>query len=309
MNHELITAATTAPAALLATTGLWARTISRAAEQAAPPTGKFVLVEGQRLHYDDRGSGPTLVLIHGLAGNSRNFLFALSDQLTDHYRVIAVDRPGSGHSAPLSGPFSLHSQANVLAAFIERVVGGSATVLGHSLGGAVALRMAIDNAEIVDRLALICPAVAPIEKVPLAFRRLAIPTRTLRALVAYTVGPLVARRAAAEGAKEIFRPEAVPADFETAGGAVLATRSSNIVSIASELAGATEELRELDDLLGAITVPVRALGAHGDNVLSNELHLQWLQRGVPHAELTWLEGGHMLPATQARIVSDWIRNS
>jgi pimeloyl-ACP methyl ester carboxylesterase len=68
-------------------------------ERAVPPLGTVIDLDGARMHYVDRGSGPPIVMIHGLAGNLRNYTYALVDHLTNDFRVIAIDRPGSGYSA------------------------------------------------------------------------------------------------------------------------------------------------------------------------------------------------------------------
>jgi hypothetical protein len=62
---------------------LFAAFITRSVEKAVPPLGKFTDVDGARLHYLDRGHGPTIVMIHGLTGQMRNFTHSLVDLLTD----------------------------------------------------------------------------------------------------------------------------------------------------------------------------------------------------------------------------------
>ena len=71
------------------------------AQAAVPADGHFVRVNGKRVHYRDEGSGPTIVMIHGLAGQMRNFSYALLDKLASDHRVILIDRPGSGYSDPI----------------------------------------------------------------------------------------------------------------------------------------------------------------------------------------------------------------
>ena len=67
-------------------------------ETNLPPRGKFIDIDGVRLHYIDKGSGPTLLLIHGLAGQVLNFTHSLLSRLTHDFRVVILDRPGSGYS-------------------------------------------------------------------------------------------------------------------------------------------------------------------------------------------------------------------
>ncbi len=76
---------------------------ARRVETADPPRGRFLELDGCRIHYIDEGAGPPLFLIHGLGGQLRNFTYALVGRLSDEFRVIAVDRPGSGYSTRPSG--------------------------------------------------------------------------------------------------------------------------------------------------------------------------------------------------------------
>ena len=101
---------------------LWAFSarMTRRIEAAVPSNGRFVEVEGERFHYVEEGKGPPLVMIHGLMGSSRNLTYALSGQLAGQFRVITLDRPGSGYSTRHAGtPADLPGQARQIAAFIK----------------------------------------------------------------------------------------------------------------------------------------------------------------------------------------------
>jgi hypothetical protein len=67
-------------------------------EKKLPPRGRFIDVDGARIHYLDEGTGPTLLLIHGLAGQMHNFTHSLLGKLRHDFRVVILDRPGSGYS-------------------------------------------------------------------------------------------------------------------------------------------------------------------------------------------------------------------
>ena len=72
---------------------------SRRAEREHPPAGRFVEVDGVRLHYVERGEGAPLVLLHGLGTMGLDFLLSdLVELAARKYRVIVFDRPGYGHS-------------------------------------------------------------------------------------------------------------------------------------------------------------------------------------------------------------------
>src|SRR5438874_5431797 len=73
---------------------------ARFAESAYPPLGQGVTVEGTRLHYLRKGSGPTLVLLHGSDGFLQDYATTVLDRLAADYDVLAWDRPGHGYSDP-----------------------------------------------------------------------------------------------------------------------------------------------------------------------------------------------------------------
>src|SRR3954447_9878780 len=76
------------------------RRIAARAERRNPPLGRFLQVDGVRLHYVERGDGDALVLLHGNGSMIEDFQSSgLIDQAAKSYRVIAFDRPGFGHSA------------------------------------------------------------------------------------------------------------------------------------------------------------------------------------------------------------------
>lgn len=101
--------------------------------------------------YEEQGSGDPLILIHGGAVDSRFFEQNVGP-LAEHFRVIATDLWGHGRTADRDGAFSLASFSADVAGLIERVAGGSAHVLGHSIGSTVALDLAIRRPELVRQL-------------------------------------------------------------------------------------------------------------------------------------------------------------
>jgi predicted alpha/beta-fold hydrolase len=105
---------------------------ARQVEKALPPLGRFIDIDGSRIHYLDRGSGPTILCIHGLAGQMRHFTYALLDKLKSDYRVVIVDRPGSGYSTrPPQASAAIFAQARTLAKFAAALRLQRPLVVGH----------------------------------------------------------------------------------------------------------------------------------------------------------------------------------
>src|SRR6266702_8874814 len=95
---------------------------ARRVEKALPPRGQFIEVAGARIHYLDKGSGPPIVILHGLGGQMGNFTYALLERLTAQFRVILIDRPGSGYSRRAPGATGRPTeQATIIAEFIRKL--------------------------------------------------------------------------------------------------------------------------------------------------------------------------------------------
>ena len=156
---------------------LYSSRVARKAEELVPAEGRFLDVAGARLHYVDVGgaqnAGPTIVMVHGLGGQLRNFSYALVDLLKDEYRVIVVDRPGSGYSTATGAMPGIIGQGAIIADFIQKLGLDRPLLVGHSLGGALSLAVGLDHPHLVRALALIAPLTQPLEQVPESFRGLA----------------------------------------------------------------------------------------------------------------------------------------
>src|SRR5215207_7770034 len=114
-------------------------------EQTSRPPGRFVEVDGVRVHYIARGKGRPVVLIHGNGTMAEDFVICgLVDQLAKHYRVIALDRPGFGHTdRPRFRVWTASAQAHLVHRVLERLNVERPVIVGHSWGTLVALALAV----------------------------------------------------------------------------------------------------------------------------------------------------------------------
>lgn len=106
------------------------------------------------LHYLIRGQGEPLLLIHGLGGTGADWAFQVA-ALEKRFRVIIPDLPGSGHSTPPRGEYTISGFATTLWALLDHLGVSRTNIIGFSLGGAVALEMAAQRPARVPRLGLI----------------------------------------------------------------------------------------------------------------------------------------------------------
>ncbi len=116
---------------------------------------KFLELHGDKVAYRDEGDGETLLLIHGMAGSSDSWRSVLP-QLSKRYRVIAPDLLGHGQSdKPRISDYSLGAFAVWLRDLLDELGVSQATLVGHSLGGGVAMQFVYQHPDYVKRLVLI----------------------------------------------------------------------------------------------------------------------------------------------------------
>ena len=118
----------------------------------------FTEVGGFRVRYADRGFGDSVVLLlHGFGGDLDNWMFNL-DSLAEKHRVLALDLPGHGQSVKTNVDPSLSGMATFVRKFLDVLSVSSLHVVGHSMGGAIAMQLASDSPKTVKSLGLICSA-------------------------------------------------------------------------------------------------------------------------------------------------------
>lgn len=105
------------------------------------------------MHVEREGSGPAVLLLHGFTGGARSW-DALRAELRTRCTVIAVDLPGHGRSVPPAGAYGVGDAARELAGVLASTGSAPAAVLGYSMGGRIALRLALDHPFVVGSLIL-----------------------------------------------------------------------------------------------------------------------------------------------------------
>jgi pimeloyl-ACP methyl ester carboxylesterase len=113
-------------------------------------------IHGRRIAYRSGGWGPLLVLIHGITSNSATWDRVLP-ALAERYTVLAPDLLGHGGSDKLRDDYSIGAHANMVRDLMDALGYRRATFVGHSLGGGIALQLAYQYSDRVDRLVLVAP--------------------------------------------------------------------------------------------------------------------------------------------------------
>lgn len=114
----------------------------------------FAQINGIQLHYQDRGRGTALLLIHGLGSSAEDWADQL-EHFSQRYRVIAPDLRGHARSQRPPGPYSIEQFADDHAALLKSLAIESAHVAGISLGGAVAFQLAVNAPALTRTLTIV----------------------------------------------------------------------------------------------------------------------------------------------------------
>jgi pimeloyl-ACP methyl ester carboxylesterase len=276
------------------------RFLARLVEARYPPAGHFVNVDGIRLHYieeksqADYAESPAIFL-HGAGGNARDLHSAMAGNLHLLGRAIFVDRPGAGYSGALQPEdVSIERQADLVVGLMDELGLEKAIVVGHSLGGAVALAMAANFPGRVASLVLVAPATHPwrggklswyyrIAKKPSAgwlfIETLAIP-----------IGHFLYRRTV----RQIFEPDSIPANYFHASATQLILRPANFRNNARDVAALYGNLWRLSQRYREIAVPVTIVTGDCDGVVAPREHAFRLAAEMPDTRLIVLDDtGHM----------------
>jgi pimeloyl-ACP methyl ester carboxylesterase len=115
---------------------------------------RTTMLHGRAVTYAEAGAGPVLLLVHGIAGGYENWRDVI-DPLSRRYTVVAPDLPGHGASAAGNGDYSIGGLAVGLRDLLVALGHERATLVGHSLGGGIAMQLAYQFPELAERLVLV----------------------------------------------------------------------------------------------------------------------------------------------------------
>ncbi len=295
-------------AALLGVSGC----ASWTAEKRAPAIGRMIDIEGQRLHVLDMGprdsAEPPVLLIHGASVNMRDMKLALADALAEDRRVILIDRPGRGYSSRPEDGYHLAVQARLIKAAADALDVEKPVVVGQSLGGAVALRYALENQEEMSGLVLLA-AVSHEWPGGVAWYNNVSQWPLAGMLLRRLVIPVYGQLSAESGIAKSFAPNTPPDDYYEASGLALVFRAHDFKANAADLAHLKSEITSQQKRYSELTLPVAIVTGTEDTTVSPELHSRQLAKEVDGASLTLLPGaGHALHHAERETILAIIRN-
>lgn len=261
----------------------------------AMPVAGSLSVHGHQLAYRRAGSGPAILLIHGMAGSSSTWS-AVFDRLAANFTVLALDLPGHGKSEKPRGDYSLGAFASVLRDFLLAMDVDRATLVGQSLGGGVAMQLAYQHPEVCERLVLVNSGGLGDDVMPI-LRALTLPGAGL-------VVPIFAQRrirSVIEGAtraieKVGLRPSPEVVEMWKAYTSLIdpETRTAFLATLRSVVDHRGQRVSAMNRLYLAADVPTLIIWGDQDHVIPVR-HAHESHDAIPHSQLEIFEGSGHFP--------------
>ncbi len=274
-------------------------------EREHPPVGRFVSVDGVRMHLLDNGnsgaSGLPLVLIHGASTSLLDMRASLLPALSSDHRVILVDRPGHGYSeSPVDVEWASPTrQAQLIRRAVTKLGVKRAVWVGHSWGGSVVLAGLLDEARHVVAGVLLAGASHPWEGGSAWHaEQAARPILGLPFVWQYVEpGGRLGLDAAIAG---VFAPEPVPKNYVQLTGVTLSLRPGSFRHNALDLTRLSEFLIDQARRYPTISQPLLLLTGAEDTIVPAWNHSARLMRQIPQSERYDYRGaGHALHHTRS----------
>ena len=262
-------------------------------------------VDGLALHYVREGRGPAIVLLHGLGGFAESWRTTI-DVLAKSADVLAVDLPGCGLSAKPRTRYDLNFFTRVLHGFLDATGVGQVSLVGHSLGGAVAVTYALTQEARVDRVALVSAVVPGFDYRPSWLYRMAA-VRGLGEAAALCASrswyrAAIARCFHAPVAREIDALVDWSYAARTAWDAKAAYLAT-LRDVRADFAGRAAAYRRV---IGTLGLPVLLVHGRQDPVVG-AAHCANVAQGFPRASVRWADAcGHFPQIEHADTVNRWL---
>jgi pimeloyl-ACP methyl ester carboxylesterase len=256
------------------------------------------MLHGHPMTYGEAGKGPVLLLIHGMGGNLENWQEVI-EPLARNHTVIAPDLPGHGESAPGAGDYSIGALAAGLRDLLLALGHERATLVGHSLGGGIAMQFAYQFPEMVERLVLVSSGGLGREVSPV-LRAAALPGADLfiaaTAGVGQRVGSMLGRGLSAIG----LRPNADVAEVLRGYGTLSdpTRRAAFLATVRAVIGTGGQRVHAGDRLYLAEAVPVLIIWGARDPLIPAH-HGEDAHRNIPGSRLTIFEDVGHLPQVEA----------
>ena len=283
---------------------------ARKAVRDNPPLGQFIKVDGVCLHYLERGTGPVILLVHGNGVMLQDWIISgLFDELAKTNRVIAVDRPGFGHSSrPRGTQWTPERQADLMAGLLDQLEATPALAVGHSFGTQVVAAMALNHPDKVSGIVVAGGLFYPDPRADvLLVAGSAIPG--YGDVLNHTLQPLLAEAIQKPVNRAIFGPAKTPDNWRRDFSWAMAARPTRMRAGAADAVHMLPAARRIAKRLGEIKLPVAIVAGSGDRIVSPARQSERLHRDIPHSRLRLVAGsGHMVHHSGFEAVAAAVRS-
>jgi pimeloyl-ACP methyl ester carboxylesterase len=256
-----------------------------------------VTLHGRESGYLVGGEGPVLLLIHGMAGTCENWRDVI-EPLARHHTVIAPDLPGHGLSAGGSGDYSLGNLASGLRDLLLVLGHERATIVGHSLGGGIAMQFSYQFPEMVERLVLVSSGGLGLEVSPV-LRAAALPGADLFIAATATTGQKIGGAIGRGLLKIGMKPAADVAEVARGYGSLAEPdrRKAFLATLRSVVGTEGQRVSAADRFYLAEEVPVLIVWGARDPIIPAS-HGEDAHRALPGSELEIFDGVGHLPQVE-----------
>lgn len=286
------------------------RHLAAKAERGSPPTGRFIEVDGVKLHFVDQGTGDPLVMLHGNGSMIQDFACSgLIDLAAKERRVIAFDRPGFGHSeSPRTSVWTADAQATLLQNALAKMGISTATVFGHSWGASVAVAMALRYPGLVRELVLASGYYYPTSRID-TVASVAAASPVFGDFLSLTLSPLLGRVMWPITMARMFGPKSEPGKFRGFPRG-LALRPSQLRAAAAESALMGPGAVATSGRYGELKMPVSIVAGDQDRLIDTESQSARLHSDIAHSSFRRIAAnGHMIQQTATEDVLSAIREA
>lgn len=255
----------------------------------------MVPVNGVDVHVMRAGeTGPPVLMIHGASANAHEFTYTLAPRLSETHRILMADRPGHGYSGRPDDAETLGMQAAQMAGVLtELVPDEQAVIVGHSYGGAVAIRLALDHPDKVKGLVLLAPVSHDWGGGGEAWYNKYAGAPIIGPIFSQLV-PIVGPAQVKSGISGVFSPKQAPEGYYERSAIGLLFRPPEFRANAKDMNALRQEMAAQQARYGEISVPIVVLSGAQDTIISPALHVGELKKQVDGLQLVRLpEGGHM----------------
>lgn len=274
------------------------------AEQQYPPAGKFIEVEGIKLHYYEQGSGTPIVFLHGGILSGQDFEHAMQLAVRKGYHTISFDRPGYGHSErPQNEQVTPQVQARLLYGALKKLGIEKPIFVGHSWSGVLLLTYALNYPDSLSGMVTLGAGLYrkgyPAEKGdPLSKL---VMTPVLGKLFLHTILVPLGYLMAGGMLRATFQPEQVPEEYAKATRA-LWFRPGQFKANREDVLAFAPACDAISGRYQEITVPTVIVIGEKDP-FTTKIHSTWLHQELSYAKLfTYPKVAHMIPQNHPQIV-------